>query len=242
MNRGVMAVLLASAVLVVGGDALASTQGELSAAALNGQTVFLVVTEGNARGTERAVQIAQQAQGMAPSTAVVVMDRGAAENQALVTKYRLLGAPMPLILVVASNGVVAGGALLKDATAAALVKTIPTPKKAEFLLNVSQKLSVIVVISKKTMAAPRGAIFEACNEASRRLERKVTTLVVDMDDKAEKAWLKEMGVGPREAAPVTVVFNAKGQKTQVFRAVMTADDLVKAVTKKVECCPPGGSC
>ena len=121
------------------------------------------------------------------------------------------------------------------------MKTIPTPKKAEFLLDLSQKMAVIVVVSQKTMVEPRGAIFEACSEASRRLERKVTTVVVDMDDKAEQAWLKELGVGPREAAPVTVVFNAKGQKTQVFRAVMSADDLVEAVTKKVECCP-GGSC
>ena len=81
------------------------------------------------------------------------------------------------------------------------MKTIPTPKKAEFLLNLSQKMAVIVVISKKTMVEPRGAIFEACSEASRRLERKVTTVVVDMDDKAEQAWLKELGVGaPRSRA------------------------------------------
>lgn len=241
MLRVAIVVLLVGSVLLSGSLAWASTQGELSAAALEGKSVFLVVTQAGAAGTDRALQIARQAQGMAPSTAVVVLDRGAAENQELVKKYRLLGAPLPLILVVAPNGIVAGGALLKDATAQALVKTIPTPKKADLLLQVSQKMSVIVVISKKTMAEPRGAIFEACGEASRRLERKVTTIVVDMDDKAEKAWLKELNVGPREAAPVTVVFNAKGQKTQVFRAVMSADDLVKAVTKKVECCP-GGSC
>ncbi len=241
MLRGVIVVLLVGTVLLSGSLAWGSTQGELAAAALEGKTVFLVVTQAGAPGTDRALQIAGQAQAAAPDTAVVVLDRGAAENQGLVKKYRLLGAPVPLILVVASNGVVAGGALLKDASAQALVKTIPTPKKADFLMHLSQKLSVIVVISKKTMAEPRSAIFEACNEASRRLERKVTTVVVDMDDKAEKAWLKELNIGPREAAPVTVVFNAKGQKTKVFRAVMTAADLVQAVTKKVECCP-GGSC
>ncbi len=241
MQRLVISLLLAGAVLLVGTDVLASTQSELTAASSQGKAVFLVVTQGNAPGTDRAMQIAQQAQGLAPATAVVVLDRGAAENQELVTRYRLLGAPVPLILVVAPNGVVAGGALLKDATPQALVKAIPTPKKAEFLLNLSQKMAVIVVISKKTMVEPRSAIFQACTEATRRLERKVTTVVVDMDDKAEKAWLKELNVGPREAAPVTAVFNAKGQKTQVFRAVMSAEDLVKAVTKKVACCP-GGSC
>ena len=242
MLRIVVALLVVGVVLGSGIPARASAQGELSAAALEGKTVFLVVTQGNAPGTDRAMQLARQAQGMAPDKAtVVLMDRGAAENQKLVERYRLLGAPVPLILVIAPNGVVAGGALLKDITPELLVKTIPTPKKTEMLMGLHQKMSVIVVMSRKTMVEARSAIYEACGEATRRLERKVTTVVVDMDDKAEKAWLKELGVGPREALPVTVVFNPKGQKTQVFRKVMTADELVKAVQKKVECCP-GGSC
>ena len=91
------------------------------------------------------------------------------------------------------------------------------------------------------MVAERGAVFEACNQAMKTLERKATTVSVDMDDKAEKAWLKELRIGAKERVPVIIVFNAKGQKTQVFRCVPTAEQLVQAVNKKVECCP-GGSC
>lgn len=242
MFRVVIITLLTGAVLLSVSPVQASTQGELSAAALDAKAVFLVVTQAGAAGTDRALEIARQAQAMAPQTsAVVLMDRGAAENQKLVERYRLLGAPVPLILVIAPNGVVAGGALLKDLTAEMLVKTIPTPKKTEMLMGLHQKMAVLVVFSKKTMVEARSAVYEACSEATRRLDRKVTTVVVDMDDKAEKRWREELNVGLREPLPVTVVFNAKGQKTQVFRAVMSADDLVKAITKKVECCP-GGSC
>jgi len=232
---------VAGVLLLFAGSAAASTQSEITEATGAGKAVFLVVTQANARGTERAIQIAQQAHAMAPATAVVVLDRGAAENQDLVQRYRLLGAPVPLILVVASNGVAAGGALLKDATPEALVRTIPTPKKAEMLLHLANKLPVFVVVSRKTMVDQRSAVFEACSEAVRRLEGKAATVVVDMDDKAEKAWLKELNVGEREAAPVTIVFNAKAQKTKVFRKVMTADELIQAVQAKVSCCP-GGSC
>lgn len=222
-------------------DASASTQSEIAAATGAGKPVFLVVTQANARGTERAMQIAQQAQGMAPEAAVVVLDRGDEENQELVKRYGLLAAPVPLILVIASNGVVAGGALLRNATPEALVRTIPTPKKAEMLLHLSQKLPVFVVVSNKTMVEPRSAVYQACTEAVRRLEGKAATVVVDMDDKAEQAWLKELNIGEREALPVTIVYNAKAQKTKVFRKVMTADELVQAVRAKVSCCP-GGSC
>jgi hypothetical protein len=91
------------------------------------------------------------------------------------------------------------------------------------------------------MIEPRGKVFEACTKATQMLDRKASTVVVDMDDKAEKAWLKELKIAAKEAMPVTIVFNAKGQKTQVFREVMTAEQLVAATKKKAPCCP-GGDC
>ena len=241
MRRVSLGALLVLSVLAVTSPALASAQSEIETATSQGKSVFLVVTQANARGTDRAIEIAKQAQVLRPQSAVVVMDRGVAENKALVKRFRVSGAPVPLVLVMAKNGVLAGGALLKDATPQALVNLIPTPKKADMLYGLHQKKAVFVVVSNKAMVEARGAVFEACNQAMKKLERKATTVVVDMDDKAEKAWLKELGIRPQEAAPVTIVFNAKGQKTQVFRCVMTAEQLVQAVCKKVECCP-GGKC
>jgi hypothetical protein len=233
--------VLVLGLVLVAAPGWASTQTEIASATGQGKAVFLVVTQGNVRGTDSAVQIAKQAQALAPTSAVVVMDRGAAENQDLVQRLRVLGAPVPLILVMAPNGVVAGGALLKDATPQNLVALIPTPKKARMLLELSQKKAVFVVVSSKTMVEARGKVFEACTQAMQTLEHKAATVTVDADDKAERAFLKELNIQERETTPVVIVFNAKGQKTQVFRQVVTAEQLVQAVHKKVECCP-GGSC
>lgn len=171
---------------------------------------------------------------------LVVLDRGAAENQELVRKHRLLGAPVPLVLVMAPNGVVAGGALLKDATPDALVGLIPTPGKAEVLKFLSKGAPVIVVASRKTMPLQQ-ATFNACQQAWRQLKEKVATVFIDMDDKAERAYLKELNVNPKELVPTVVVFNRKAQKTAAFRKAVTAKDLVDAVLKKMPCCP-GGNC
>lgn len=241
MHRVAIGSLLVLSALVVTAPAWASAQSEITAATNEGRSVFVVVTQANARGTDKALEIANQARALAPRSAVVVMDRHAPENQPLVQRFRVAGAPVPLLLVMANNGVLAGGALLKDATPEVLVKLIPTPKKADMLFGLHQKKAVFVVVASKAMVAERGAVFEACNQAMKLLDRKATTVVVDMDDKAEKAWLKELRIGEKETAPVTIVFNAKGQKTQVFRCVMTAEQLVTAVKKKIECCP-GGSC
>ena len=234
-------VLVLVAVLLVVAPAWASAESDIQAANAQGKAVFVVVTQSNARGTDRALAIAQQAQALHPMSAVVTIDRAVAENQSVVQRYRLQSAPVPLLLVVASNGIVAGGARLQDATPQRLVASIPTPKKAEMLLNLTQKKPVFIVVSSKAMVEARGQVFEACNTAMKRLDGKAVTLVVDMADKAEAAWLKELKISPKEKAPVTIVYNAKAQKTKVFRGTVTADQLFKAATQKAACCP-GGSC
>ena len=241
MRRIAIAALIVMSVFVTTAPVWASAQTEITTATNQGKAVFIVVTQADARGTDRAIGIANQAIALAPNAAVVVLDRTAPENRPLVDRFRVLGAPVPLILVLASNGVLAGGALLKDATPQNLVATIPTPKKAEMLMHLHLKHPVFVVVSKKTMIEARGSVFEACTKAMQLLEKKAGTVVVDSDDKAEKAWLKELNIGAKETTPVTIVFNAKGQKTQVFRSVMTGEQLVQAVKKKLPCCP-GGDC
>ena len=240
MVRIGLGLLLICGLLLAGTSAWASAQTDIQAANSQGKAVFVVVTQAGAQGADTAMQIAQRAQTMAPNSAIVVLDRGIGENQVLVQQYRLLGAPVPLILVVASNGVVAGGALLKDLTPDKLVKLIPTPKKAEMLQYLTKGAPVIVVASREKMPQ-RPPVVEACKQAWTQLEGKVATVFVDMDDRAEKAFLEELVVNPKELVPTTVVFNAKGQKTQVFRRAMTAKELVQAVLKKMPCCP-GGDC
>jgi hypothetical protein len=241
MRRIPCALALFVAVSLTAGTAWSAATDEITEATSQGRAVFLVVTQGDARGTDRAMQIANEAHALAPATAVVQVDRAAPENRELIESLRAGSAPVPLILVMASNGIVAGGALLKDATPQNLVATIPTPKKAEMLLHLSNKMAVFVVVGNEHMVVERGQVYEACNQAMQTLERRAATITVDMADKAEKAWLTELNVTGQETSPVTIVFNAKGQKTQVFRQVMTAAQLVEAVNKKVACCP-GGSC
>ncbi len=220
--------------------AAAAPGADLAAAARDGHAAFVVVTQGAAAGTDRAVEIARRAQDLAPGAVVVVVDRADPANADLVERLRVLGAPVPLLLVVAPNGVVAGGALLSNATPEVLVRLIPTPKKADLLLALSHGAPVFVAFASDDQPE-RSAVFEVLNQAFDRLDRKSATVVVNLKDDAEKAFLAEMKVDPKAEAPVVVVFNAKAQKTEVFRTVPTVDALVKAATKQASCCP-GGSC
>jgi len=205
------------------------------------QTVFLVVTQSNAKGTDRAKKIADDAHAKAPHTRVVVLDRALPANKPLVEKYRVLAAPVPLILVIASNGVPAGGALLRDATPDVLVGLIPTPKRAEFLLAVHEKKPVFLVVSRKSMPL-QGEVFEAVTLAFKALRKKARIITVDLDDKAEKTFVASMKVDPKSKEPATFVYNAAGQQTAFFRGKVKAVALIEASKKKAACCAGGGCC
>jgi len=241
-------VLISSAVLVTLAAGLVATQPvwasastELGEAVAQHQTVFLVVTQSNTKGTDQAKQIAGQAHAKAPGTRVVVLDRAVPANKLLVAKYRVLAAPVPLILVIAPNGVPAGGALLRDATPDVLVNLVPTPKRAEFLLAVSEKKPVFLIVSRKTMPL-QSEVFEAATQAFNALQKKASIVTVSMDDKAEQKFVKSMKIDPKMKAPATFVYNAAGQQTGFFRGAVEAGKLVELAKKKASCGCSGGSC
>ena len=103
----------------------ASVQTDIEKANNKGKTVFLVVTEPGVTGVEKAVSIAKQANKKVTKSTVIEMNRADSTNSQLVKKYRLAGAQLPLILVVASNGVAAGGLTVDQATPESLLKMIP---------------------------------------------------------------------------------------------------------------------
>ena len=233
--------LIASLVLVLicsGAPAEAGAPADLEAATASAQPAFVVVTQSNAKGTDRAVAVAKKAQALAPGSRLVLVDRAVPENKALVERFRVLSAPVPLILVVAHNGVVAGGAYLKQATPQSLASMVPSPKKADLLLALTQKRPTFLVFSHKDQPT-QSQVFEACTQAVQQLDRKATTVVVDIKDKAEQRFLKGMKIDPKAKLPVVVVFNVKGQKTDVYRQAVTAAQLVQSSKKKAPCCPTG---
>ena len=230
-------------VALVGGVAHASTQSELGEALQAKRPVFLVVTQSNARGTPQALDIAKKASALVPGSKVVTLDRAVEANAGLVKKYRVLGAPVPLVLVLAPNGIVAGGALLKDASPKKLAALVPTPKKTDMLGALEAKRAVILVFSHPKMA-DRSRILDVCGKAFTQMEQtrqKAQVIMVDTTDKAEGKFLAEMKVDPLATMPQVVVLNAKGEKTAVFREGVTVKQIVDAVNMKAPCCP-GGSC
>ncbi|RPJ43432.1 MAG: hypothetical protein EHM19_08735 [Candidatus Latescibacterota bacterium] len=226
------------------GQVFASTQESLDQAARRGKPAFVLVTEPGAQGIDEAKNLVQSAMKMVPGSTLVELDRSDPANADLVAKFRLAGAPVPLILLAAGNGAIAGGMPAGQATAERLAGLAPSPKKAEILLALQEGKSVFVVASRKGMKSTTGAM-SSCSMACGQMVGKSATVEIDMDDETEDAFLSQLKVDRASAEPVTLVLNAEGQITATYAGAADVTNLVQAATKRAGgCCPSsvqGGS-
>ncbi len=220
--------------------AFASTSEQLESAADEGNVSFVLVTEPGAAGIDQARQMIQNGMTEIPGSVMIESNRSDAANSAFVQKYRLAAAPVPLILVFASNGIMAGGNVASKLTAQQLVAMVPSPKKAEVLMAIQSGQAAYVMASRTGMsAAPQ--VTSTCAMACSQMKGKSVAIDISMDDPAEADFLKQLKVNLQATEPVTVVLNAQGQLTGTFNGPVDVTNLIQAATKKVGsgCSPKG---
>jgi|SaaInlV_200m_DNA_2_1039689.scaffolds.fasta_scaffold07753_3 hypothetical protein len=219
----------------------AQVKSKIEKANKQGKAVFLVVTEPSVTNTKNAEIIANKAHEIYSKSIVITMDRSNAANKELLTKYRLSGAQLPLILVIASNGVVTGGFISNQATSEKIVALVPSPKKAEVLLALNNEKSVFVVVSNKSMSKNKEVISN-CEQACEQMRDKAEVVNIDLDDINEQKFLEELKVNQKASQPQTYILNTKGQITGSLSGAVDVKTLVATATKKnSSCCPSGGS-
>lgn len=221
------------------GFASASVQTDIEKANKAGNCVFLVVTETGNADNGAAISLSKEAQKLSPKTMVIELNRMDKANESLVAKYRLSGASLPIILVIAANGAEVGGlAFLKQTTTENLIALIPSPKKAEVLKIINDGKPVFLVVSKKSME--KKVVLSNCQIACAEIKGS-KTVEVDFEDAAEKKFLTFLNITKIGSEPQTYVINSKGQVAGTFAGVTDSKTLVAAATKKpaAACCAPG---
>ena len=235
--------LLVTGMIYVNGQ----TSAEIEKAGKACKPVFLVAYNANGAEADKAFAIASEAKTTLKSSSLVIkMNTTDAVNSTMVAKYRLSGAPMPLILVLDKNGTVTGGLALKDATVPKLVEMIPTLKTSELLKAISDGKSVYVVAYKESMTSQKN-VMENCNMACGKMDNKSVTIKIDMDDKKEAKLLQTLKCDLNAKEPVTYVINKSGQVIGTHNGITDVNTLVASAKKAPAggCCPggaPAGGC
>jgi competence protein ComGC len=207
----------------------------------SGLVVFLVITDPGNANTQKALDIANQAHEKYVKSEVIQMNRSDAANKDLVAKYGVSNAPLPLILVIASNGVVTGGYPSYQATADLLLKVIPSPVKADVMSALSKGKSVFLVVSRKNMTE-KNEVMNTCAQACIEMQNNAKLIALDLDDQKEKSFMTELKIDQSITSPQTFVINPKGQITGTFNDDVNTTELVASAKKlpaATGCCPGG---
>jgi hypothetical protein len=227
-------VLLLSLAFGAAPSAQAAATDDVATANAAGKAVFLIVTDGPGPGLDAARATAAAAHALAPTTSIVELDRRDPAQAPAVAAYRVAAAPVPLLLVIASNGVATGAAKPGEGAAQRLVSLIPSPKKAEYLKILSQQRVALVAFSRAAMPE-RSGLFESLTPAQQTLGAKAALVLVDLDDRAEARFVADLKVDAASAQPMLVVVNPKGVVLARLSGAPKAEEIVAAASKK-SCC------
>ena len=225
----------------------AQTTAEIEKANKACKPVFLVVYNKDGADADKAFAISKEAQKNLKANSIVIkMNASEAANNGLVAKYRITGVPLPAVLVIDKNGTVAGGAILKDATAQKLVDLVPTPKTSEMIKALDEGKAVFVVFYKEPMTSVK-SIMDNCNVACTKMNNKSVAMKIDLEDKNEAKVFQRMKCDLNAKEPVTYVINSTGDITGTFRGLTDVSTLVGTAKKAAakSCCPggaPAGGC
>lgn len=234
IRPGLAAATLCLALLAAPAVGSAAALDEIRTANKAGKTVFLIVTDAAAKDLAAARQTAAQVMKQTPNSVVLELNRSDPAQAAAVRGYRVAGAPVPLVMVIAPNGVAAGASLVKKGAVDRLLRLVPTPGKAEYLKVLSQRQTAIVIFSHAKMKQ-QSAVFEQVSKVVEQTKGKVSPVLVDVSSPAERKFLAEWKIDTKAAQPTVVVMNPKGLTLGRVTGTPTAAQLVE-MTKKKPCC------
>ena len=212
----------------------------LSQALSDGKYVYLLFYEpDNADCKTMEKNLDRFARGNDKKVEIIKVDRKDPRNSDIVTKLRAQTAPIPLTLLFTSSGAIIA-AFTKVVTEEEFSQALPSPKKAQALKCMQEGKGVILNFANKKMSS-REAVQACCSQAKENLAGKAEYIYVDLSDRKEAGFIKELKVDPNTPAPVTLVINPQGQITGKYNGEVQVTNLVEAATKVVKsgCCAAG---
>jgi hypothetical protein len=214
-------------------------QSDLDRAKRDGKAVFVVVTGIGSTDTEKANEIAKGAVTIYKNAVIAQMDKDDAANAQLVNAWRLSGAPVPLILVLSTKGLLSGGFVLNEATADKIAALVPTPKMEEVYTAIGLNKPSIVVFTKKTFA-DRNEVIKNAQVAVIVLNEEAVFVEVDIEDLDETNFMNQLRIDKSTSASITIVFNKLGQVVETSTTIPEVEKLVTAAKAPVKkTCGPG---
>lgn len=172
----------------------------------------------------------------------VLVNVADAAEKAVVDKYDLGRAPMPLVLAFAPNGAITGGFPTqfeeKD-----LLEAFATPCTEKCMKALQEgKLVFLCVQNHETKSNEEALKGVKEFQADERFASATEIVILDPADPAEASFLGDLKIDPRTSAAVTAFLAPPGAAIAEFEGPTQKDQLVAALQNAASNPCAGGSC
>ena len=163
-------------------------------------------------------------------------------EKAIVDKFDVDRAPMPLVLAVAPNGAITGGFPTKFEEQQ-LLDAFATPCTASCMKSLQDSKLVLVCIQNATTELNDEAMQGVRDlKADSQLGNFTEVVKLDPADPAEAGLLKDLDVSPDTKKATTVFLAPPGVAIGKYEGATTKDEFVEMLQKASSACGPGGTC
>jgi hypothetical protein len=171
----------------------------------------------------------------------IAVDVTDSSEKAIVAKFDLSRAPMPLVLALAPNGAITGGFPTKF-TEQQLVEAFATPVTEKVMKHLQDnKLVLLCVQNDKTKSNDAAMQGVRDFKADARFAAATEIVMLDPADSAEAAFLADLEIKPNTEEAMTVFLAPPGSAIAEFKGATSKDELAAVLQKASSGCA-GGSC
>jgi hypothetical protein len=169
----------------------------------------------------------------ADRAAIVPVQIGNTANQALVAKYDVSRAPMPMLLAVAPNGAVTG-VFAQKLSSENVHEVFVTPTMMTAMKSLQQGKLVFVAVHGATKSAAPAALKDF--QTDPHFQGRMVILKAEAGDPLEAKLMTQMQIDPRTRLTQTVLLAPPGVLVGKFEAAATKDDIAGALAQAGKCC------
>lgn len=213
------------------------TQSVLNDAALAGKFTYIVFTKGDSAASRSMMQIVKAGVAAREANSTFsTADANAASEQALVQKYGIGRAPMPVTVVVAPNGAVTG-VFAKVVKEEQLAASIVPPTMMRCMKSLQDKKLVFVCLTHE--AADQAEVPAGVSNLSLdpQFKDRVEVVSMQVDDPTEARFIEQMQVNPQQVSgPYAVLIAPPGVLVGHYGVKATREEIAAAIHKAGQCC------
>ena len=210
-------------------------EATLEQAAEEGKYTFLVFYKTNDAATQTmAATLKEGLASRAETARAAYVQVGQPAEKALVDKYDVSRAPMPMTIAVAPNGAITG-MFAQKLTAEGIENSFVTPTMTNCMKSLQAGKLVFVSVYGSSKAPAPASLKDF--QADPHFKDRLVTFSMLAADPAETKFLKQMQIDATKATGTTTVLLAPpGVLVGKFDAFTSKDDIAAALAKAGKCC------